>query len=841
MQTRMQRNVEMMASISSLIPACNPRHLDSVELSVEMEARGLNPRSKLAKETLARYMHEEDEGIRTRPGQVRHRDVEFEKQQCEAQLTFLVGEVQQATAGSPPSRELCSILQSRAAHLARRVERFRMSVNKPELLETLWQSVGNLLRTVNGVKGYVSAEVQGGRDVEEIGAKSDGAVGGSTPTQHWQVQSEADTLLDDAAHVLGMQDGENQLKVAVPSQADSGSDEILQQEQVLADALLIQQQCASGQVAVTGVIPWDIRRGLEIADRGERRQSNHCIEDERHRSKDRVQIPGDRDMRERNNSPLRVIDRERGRNRRERSESHERRYNRRPEVPQIRGRDVRRREDSYERGNYNRRRSGSISSDRKLQRRRREDSFEGIRRRRRSSSGSSSRKSGMQRRGRNPSFDRGPTDRRDRSYSDERRYGRRRERDDSIERGKYRYPQGRNEFRERPRRDRDDSVERRREYRLEYRNRDQRRDRSDSRVEDRGRYDGRIRMTRRDDSFDRDQEYVRNRGPDRRRDGGAPRNPERGWDRKPTCKMMSDWHVRFSGDRHDPPVEDIVFRLEHLARSHRIYRDDLVDGLHNVLTGEAGGWFWHFLRKHPQPRWEDVREALTQKFASKSTDAEVRSIMAARTQRSGEKFDDYSREVERMSFQLREPMRESRLLELLKKNADPDLRQVLCLHDIRSVEHMQDLCQRYEMLWSSRGRMEKSQKKVDELDDLAERFGRVMARNIEPQSREQAEAAALEQENFDEAVRRSVEAIQPKKLSAVKCWNCDKRGHTHRDCDAPKRVMCFACGLKDAYKSTCPRCQGNGLRSGATGPFRSGNPFGPITTQEQPPDPQTNN
>lgn len=46
---------------------------------------------------------------------------------------------------------------------------------------------------------------------------------------------------------------------------------------------------------------------------------------------------------------------------------------------------------------------------------------------------------------------------------------------------------------------------------------------------------------------------------------------------------MSEWRIRFSGDRKDPPVEDVLFRLEHLARSNKLCRNNIVDGLHNTL------------------------------------------------------------------------------------------------------------------------------------------------------------------------------------------------------------------------------------------------------------------
>lgn len=308
----------------------------------------------------------------------------------------------------------------------------------------------------------------------------------------------------------------------------------------------------------------------------------------------------------------------------------------------------------------------------------------------------------------------------------------------------------------------------------------------------------------------------------------------RGRGRNSACKVMSDWRVRFSGDRKDPPVEDVLFRLEHLARSNQIRRDDLVDGLHNVLTGEAGEWFWHYLRKHETPGWERVKRALTQRFVTRGSDDEIRSMMALRVQRRGEKFDDFCREVERLSFQLRTPIREHKLLELLMRNAEEQMRQVLCLHEIDTIEQMRSTCQRYERLWSSRDRLHRTQRNVDEIEELAEEFGRVvntMPMQRRPPSSGGAETTYQDYDDQEWNEQESIAALQPDRAAEMICWNCDEKGHTYAECEvATRNVFCYGCGAKNIYMPTCPRCAGNVKRRGLIGPSRSINPFGPKTS-----------
>lgn len=40
----------------------------------------------------------------------------------------------------------------------------------------------------------------------------------------------------------------------------------------------------------------------------------------------------------------------------------------------------------------------------------------------------------------------------------------------------------------------------------------------------------------------------------------------------------------------------------------------------------------------------------------------------------------------------------------------------------------------------------------------------------------------------------------------VNCWNCQRWGHTYRDCPAEKTVFCYNCGLPGVYSTACPRC-----------------------------------
>lgn len=324
------------------------------------------------------------------------------------------------------------------------------------------------------------------------------------------------------------------------------------------------------------------------------------------------------------------------------------------------------------------------------------------------------------------------------------------------------------------------------------------------------------------------------------------RDERRNWGgrgRQPVFKIMNEWNIRFAGRERDPPIDDVIFRVERLARSCNVHRDDLVDGLHSVLIGDAGDWFWHFLRKNYEPTWRTVREALRKRFVNRGTDAEIRSMMSSRRQKTGERFDDYCQDVERLSFQLREPVREARLVELLRKNAEPGLQQVLCLHDIRSVEEMRARCQRYERQWASRDRVYRSQReRIGKVSELETDFKLMKIGKSQTDQVEQRARATTDDEGENRHVDKKefIDALQmpAKKVAEMTCWNCDAKGHTYADCQASRRVFCYGCGARDAYKTSCSRCAENLQRRGISGPSRSANPFDrapPAQSKPKPP------
>lgn len=256
-------------------------------------------------------------------------------------------------------------------------------------------------------------------------------------------------------------------------------------------------------------------------------------------------------------------------------------------------------------------------------------------------------------------------------------------------------------------------------------------------------------------------------------------------------------------------ADEFLFRVEDMATSDRIHFDDMCSSMHVLLASRAEEWYWGYRRKQRNATWAQFRNAFIKKFAARQTDAEILSQISQRVQRPGERFDDFCRAVEAMAHRLKNQLQEYNLLQVLKANADLQLRRVLNLHDIRTVEQLQDTCLEYEDLWIRQGSWKRANRFISELGN-----------SHELEMVNQHPVSISHQIEF----QPTIDALQSSRSSVIACWNCDEGGHTYQDCIvATRNIFCYGCGAKNVYRPQCKRCSVNSTRRGVNGLPNSAN------------------
>lgn len=301
--------------------------------------------------------------------------------------------------------------------------------------------------------------------------------------------------------------------------------------------------------------------------------------------------------------------------------------------------------------------------------------------------------------------------------------------------------------------------------------------------------------------------------------------------RRSANSVMSRWTVRYVGGPRDLPIDEFIFRVEDMAASAGLALEDMVGCFHVLLSDRAAEWFWGFRRNQRFATWHIFKEAIKKKFSSCDTDEEIRTMMGQRTQKAGERFDDFCRSIEALSHRLRDPLPEYNIISLLKANADPQLRRVLHMHDIRSVEQLQDVCAEYEHMWVSRGVWRRArgveeiqgssqQMRTTRFDDLVRDFG-----SLGYEDHTYYAPTANDQQPYHQSLRGE-EEVQELYTKEPICWNCDEKGHTYQDCEvASRNIFCYGCGTKNVYRPQCSKCAVNSQRRKVNVPPNSANPF----------------
>jgi len=208
-----------------------------------------------------------------------------------------------------------------------------------------------------------------------------------------------------------------------------------------------------------------------------------------------------------------------------------------------------------------------------------------------------------------------------------------------------------------------------------------------------------------------------------------------------------------------------------------------------LLEDKAATWFWRF---HSQVggnvTWPILYHFMLDEFKERRTDYDLRELIRNRKQKANERFETFLEQVSLLVDRLGYRLEERELVEILKRNVHPELREKLVFMPIFSVSQLREYALRHEILQEelSRSTRATASRTVAEVDLTSE--------EVEP---------------------FHVDAIS-RDISSWKCWNCSEMGHGFRQCSQPKRVFCLRCGKPEVFTPQCPNCAAKSKNPTAT-------------------------
>lgn len=256
--------------------------------------------------------------------------------------------------------------------------------------------------------------------------------------------------------------------------------------------------------------------------------------------------------------------------------------------------------------------------------------------------------------------------------------------------------------------------------------------------------------------------------------------------------IIRNWRLKFSGFDNDMTVDEFIYRVNILTTNNLKGDFELLcKHAHSLFEGKALAWFWRYHRQHDDIDWMTFTNALRKQYKVDYSDFDILDDIRRRKQRQNENFDEYLDIISAMTDKLKIPVSDIDLCETIIRNLKTEIRHELLHLDITSVSQLRKEVRKHE----------KFMKDLHAIDSRKTAKGRIS--ELKGQDIEDDTLVLTDTE---------VCGIQHN----LKCWNCDKIGHSYMDCLDTKRVFCYGCGVKDTYKPSCPNCsrtkQGNGSR-----------------------------
>lgn len=268
-------------------------------------------------------------------------------------------------------------------------------------------------------------------------------------------------------------------------------------------------------------------------------------------------------------------------------------------------------------------------------------------------------------------------------------------------------------------------------------------------------------------------------------------NSNRRWEQnrivENTNVKLEKWKISYDGTGS---VSDFLFKVETLCTRSKCSDEHLLSNFHILLEGRAESWYWLFSRQNRNITYAFLRNALIKEFEHSESDHEVLLKISLRKQQFKETYDDFHASVVAMNLRLQNPLPDVTLIDIMKRNLNPNLRFLMFNSDSRDINDFRDIARKAEKVLRET-KLQTSNivtsRNINEIDTLLPEV--CGSEYVDPQ----VEALKLPNKKFNHD------------YSGIKCWNCLEFGHSYIYCSEEiKKPFCFKCGQKGTLTPKCP-------------------------------------
>lgn len=281
----------------------------------------------------------------------------------------------------------------------------------------------------------------------------------------------------------------------------------------------------------------------------------------------------------------------------------------------------------------------------------------------------------------------------------------------------------------------------------------------------------------------------------------------------------SSWGLSFHGSVKDPPIEQFLFRVESIAVGvFRLNLDQLVNEFCVFLKDDAQNWYWNYRHRNSRNvlRYAQFRQDLITRFRDRHSDYDIKYMLSSRRQhfKESEDFRKYYDEIHKISSRLQDPLPDSELLEIMRRNMRPGLQLALANKQILNLDELFTQCVKLETLWSRLGYNPESS--IVQKKSICEATADFMPVQETSFDHSYVDAINMQRAHNFPSRANSVPKNVSDPNSLIICFNCDDIGHHFKDCPSNvRKVFCHGCGDKGIYLPQCIKCRPGNLNSNA--------------------------
>lgn len=270
------------------------------------------------------------------------------------------------------------------------------------------------------------------------------------------------------------------------------------------------------------------------------------------------------------------------------------------------------------------------------------------------------------------------------------------------------------------------------------------------------------------------------------------------------------WNVTFSGSTENESLTAFLEKIELLRQARKISKTELFLSACDLFTGSA--WIWFTNNRKKVSNWDELVAKLKQDFLPYCYEDELLQEINNRTQGPNERVAIFIASMEGLFNRLPIKPSEAVIVNKIRRNLLPYYISRLALHQPTTVSELSDLCKKLEesRTWSNRYRTPPHPKGgllEPDLSCIASSSNTQFKNNHSFSDKNSFSRDKISRSNHSNQANFSA-------VSHLKCWNCDKVGHSYNTCRNPRKIFCFGCGLKNTTKVRCKNCSPKNELSG---------------------------